>query len=99
MGVSCAWRAAVYFKFVLRIDLKKFNVHVKWFFTDKDGVDDDLFTQKFGIGGINHPNWECVCPVHMAAESGNVVCKKSVFNVNVLLCACSSKFWTCHWFI
>ena len=64
--------------------------------TDKAGEDDvDPLTEKFGVGGINRPNWESICPVHIAAETGNAelikILLKHGVNVNKPLSAGKNK--------
>lgn len=36
-----------------------------------EGDGGDPMIAKWGVGGINRPNWETVCPIHIAVQSGN----------------------------
>ncbi|XP_052057851.1 poly [ADP-ribose] polymerase tankyrase-like isoform X2 [Mytilus californianus] len=62
--------------------------------TDKGGAG-DVFTEKFGVGGINRPNWESICPIHVAAEGGDVellkILLKHGVDVNKPLSASKNK--------
>lgn len=42
---------------------------------------DNQLTLKWGEGGVNRPTWESICPIHIAVQNGDMVCryKKNVF--------------------
>lgn len=64
--------------------------------TDKgEGESSDPFIAKFGVGGIDRPNWESICPIHVATEAEDAellkVLLKHGVNVNKPLSASKAK--------
>ncbi|OWF45703.1 Poly(ADP-ribose) polymerase pme-5 [Mizuhopecten yessoensis] len=48
-----------------------------------EGDGGDPMMAKWGIGGINRPNWETVCPIHIAVQSGNAEVVKALLKHGV----------------
>lgn len=36
---------------------------------------DNQLTLKWGEGGVNRPTWESICPIHIAVQNGDMVCR------------------------